>query len=69
MLYRCLRDDSTGRYAVQSADFFPLPVDDARLRSSDRQFVELLIEQLPFDRCEWHASIEAAIAAHDLAFG
>ena len=69
VLYRCLRDDETGRYAVQSADFFRLPVDGARIESSDRQFVELLIEQSPLERCEWHPSVAAAIAAHERAFG
>ena len=66
--YCCFRDCGDGRVAVQSADFFRLPVDDAQLMRSERQKLELLIECSPRDRCEWFESLEDAISHHDAAF-
>jgi len=66
--YCCFRDLASGRYAVQSADFFLLPIDDARWMQSERQKLELLIESSPGERSGWFDSVEEAIAQHDLAF-
>ena len=48
--YRCFEVLPSGRFWIQSADFFNLPVDKQRSDFSDRQFHELLIEQAP-DGC------------------
>lgn len=66
--YVCFEDLSTGRFCVQSADFYRLPVKPELLRQLELQAVELFLEQSPLDRCEWHASVEAAIEAHDRHF-
>lgn len=66
--YCCFRDHQNNRYAVQSADFFRLPVDNAQVMHSERQKVELLIESSPGERSGWFDSLEQAIAEHDVAF-
>jgi len=66
--YCCLRDLGTGRYAVQSADFFYLPIDEQQRHQLDAQFLELFMEINPQERCAWFDSVEAAIAAHDEEF-
>lgn len=66
--YVCFENLSVGRFCVQSADFFRLPVDPGLLRQHERPLVELFLEQSPQDRCAWFASIEAAIKAHDHDF-
>lgn len=66
--YSCLHDIKSGRYAVQSEDFFRLPLEEKQFRYFEMQFVELLIETSPFERCKWFDSLEIAIAAHNLDF-
>ncbi len=66
--YCCFQDLHTHKYAVQSADFFSLPVDEKQLKFLNIQFLELLMENFPTERCTWYASIEEAIAAHDDLF-
>jgi hypothetical protein len=68
VLYRCLKETGTEKFAVQSADFFKYPVSEKRLHASALQFVELLIEISPADRCQWFNSVEEAIAAHNRDF-
>jgi hypothetical protein len=67
--YVCFCDLSSGRYAVQSADFFRMPIEDEQLHSSERQLIELFMEESPFDRCGWFETVGKAIEAHDLEFG
>ncbi len=67
--YVCFCDPSSGRYAVQSADFFRLPVEESQFRESERQLVELFIEESVLERCAWFESIDQAIRAHDVDFG
>jgi hypothetical protein len=66
--YCCFHDLSTNKYAVQSADFFCLPVDEKQLKFLNVQFLELLMEIAPSERCTWYSSVEEAIAAHDELF-
>ena len=67
--YCCFCDLANGRYAVQSADSFAMPIDAMQLTASERQLVELFIEESVLERCAWFASIEEVIRAHDLEFG
>jgi hypothetical protein len=66
--YRCFEVLSGGGYCVQSADFFALPIDDAQLRFSDKQFLELLIEEAPMERSAVYPTLQQAIAAHERDF-
>ncbi|WP_044563323.1 hypothetical protein [Azospirillum sp. B4] len=66
--YTCFQDVATGRYAVQSADFFHLPVPDDQLAFFARQQVELFIEMPVTGRCAWFDTLAEAIAAHDQDF-
>lgn len=67
--YFCLKRLRDEYYAVQSADYFRLPIDEKQMTFFDKQFVELFIEMSPDDRCEWFDSIEKAIGDHDKYFG
>ena len=66
--YSCFKELGTGKYAVQSADFFSLPVDERQQSQFDAQFLELFMEIDPQARCTWCDSLEAAIASHDNEF-
>jgi len=66
--YRCFEDLITGMFCVQSYDFYPLSITTKGMAESDKQFVELLIEQSPFERSGSFESIDAAIADHDSTF-
>jgi hypothetical protein len=66
--YRCFRSTGTGKYSVQSADFYHLPLDRARIPTLDEQHIELFIEQPPDERSGSFDTIEEAIAAHDDEF-
>jgi hypothetical protein len=66
--YRCFEDESTGRFCVQSADFYQSPSTADYISQLERQFIELLIEQSPFTRSGSFASIEEAITDHDKSF-
>ena len=66
--YVCFLNLQTLLYAVQSADFYSLPLDNSTQSFHDRQLIELFIEISPRDRCEWHPSLMEAMDAHDAAF-
>ena len=66
--YGCFRDLASGKFAVQSADFFRLPLDAILVRQLDAQFMELFMDASPLDRCDWFDSLELAIEAHDREF-
>jgi hypothetical protein len=66
--YSCLEDLENSVFAVQSADFFRLPLCDNALADMSRQFIELLIEVPPLERCLWFASVEEAIYDHQRRF-
>jgi hypothetical protein len=62
--FRCLEDLHSRLFCVQSADFYSLPITPEHLAQLDRQFVELLIEIDPLERCDWYGSVEEAICGH-----
>ena len=62
--FRCLEDLHSRLFCVQSADFYWLPITPEHLAQLDRQFVELLIEIDPVERCDWYGSVEEAIGKH-----
>ena len=64
--YRCFESLHSGRYCVQSADFYHDGKPSANL---DGQFIELLTEQEPAQRSGEHETLEGAIAAHQHTFG
>lgn len=66
--YRCFRNVVSGRYSVQSADFYKLPVDTESAVQLERQWLELLAEQPPDERAGSFDSLRAAIDAHDREF-
>ena len=66
--YRCFRNLSSGRFSVQSADFYGVPLDLKQVANLERQHAELFVEQGPDDRASSFDSLEAAIEAHDKDF-
>jgi hypothetical protein len=67
--YRCFQCLQTGKYSVQSADFYRLPGNPDRSAQLERQHIELFIEQAPDGRNEAYETLEAAIEAHEAEFG
>ena len=67
--YRCFQCLQTGRYSVQSADFYRSPECRAQSSQLDRQHVELFIQQAPDERSGAYDTLEAAIEAHKAEFG
>lgn len=67
--YRCFQCLHTGKYSVQSADFYRLPEDAVQSSHLERQHIELLIEQAPDERAGAYETLEAAIEAHEADFG
>ncbi len=51
------------QYAIQSADYFHLPVTHQPIMASQKQFVELMLDESPKARCDWYHSLPAAILA------
>ena len=66
--YCCLNNLETNKYAVQSADFFRLPLEVKSFTEFDMQFAELFIEVDAQERCNWFSSLEEAIKKHDEEF-
>lgn len=66
--FNCLENMYSKKFAVQSADFFYLPITEDQIISFEKQYLELLIETPPDERCEWFESLEDAIAAHNRGF-
>lgn len=66
--YSCFLCIESGKYAVQSADFFNLPLSAEQMARSSKQFIELFIEVPPSERCTWHDSVSDAISAHVAEF-
>jgi len=63
--YRCFESLNSGRFSVQSADFYHAGSSPADLHN---QFVELFTEQDPAERAGEHATLKAAIDAHNQEF-
>jgi hypothetical protein len=66
--YRCFESLNSGRFCVQSSDFYTLPLDANQVASLSHQFVDLFVQQDPADRSSEYSTLEEAIAAHDQAF-
>jgi hypothetical protein len=66
--YRCFEDADTGKFCVQSADFYNLPIKEEQFVQSEKQFLELMIEESPFVRSGAFDSLAEAIAHHDSEF-
>ena len=67
--YCCFMNMETNKYAVQSADFFRLPIKKEQIDNFQKQFIELFIDLPIEERCDkWFDSLEDAIRAHDADF-
>lgn len=66
--YSCFRNLKTGKYGVQSADYFRLPIDEEQIKQFVKQFLELLMEVDPEERCLWFDALDEAIQAHEEEF-
>lgn len=66
--FRCFESLRSGRFCVQSADFYRLPLHAAHVANLDRQFVELFVEQEPSNRNAEFTTLEEAILMHDKEF-
>jgi len=66
--YRCFEFLASGKYSVQSADFYRFPLEPDQCAFLDKQFLELFVEQSPLDRGGGYDTIEEAIRAHDKDF-
>jgi hypothetical protein len=66
--YRCFKEVSSGRYSVQSADFYRAPLNLQQITNLDRQCLELFAEQPPDERSGGFETVQAAIAAYDREF-
>ena len=67
--HRCFQSLQTGKFSVQSADFYRLPNDPSQSSELEQQHIELLIEQAPDQRSGAYETLEAAIKAHEAEFG
>jgi hypothetical protein len=67
--FRCFEELEFHLFFVQSADFYSMPLKADVAAQSDRQFLELLMEEEPTERSRGFATVEEAIAAHEKEFG
>jgi hypothetical protein len=67
--YRCFQSLQTGKYSVQSADFYRLHGNPDQSAQLERQHIELFIEQAPDERTGAYETLEAAIETHEAEFG
>lgn len=67
--YRCFQSVETGKYCVQSADFYRSPETSGQSAQLERQHIELLIEPAPDERAVAYETLEATIEAHEAEFG
>lgn len=66
--YRCFQRLIDSQFCVQSADYYHLPLREEQVRTLDRQFLELFIEEAPDQRSSLYPTLEEAIAMYDLEF-
>ncbi|HEU0178631.1 MAG TPA: hypothetical protein VFV58_30575 [Blastocatellia bacterium] len=66
--YRCFQILESGKYCVQSVDYYYAPIEDEQIKQHEKQFLELLAESFPDDRGEVYDSLEEAIEAFDQEF-
>ena len=66
--YVCLKSLGMNKYAVLKADFFRSSSNAQDHDAFDKQFIDLMIEQSPVERCNWFDSPLEAMTAHDKYF-
>lgn len=66
--YRCFKNLSTGKYCVQSADFYQWPLDSQQISALETQYLTLFAEQPPDLRSGAYQSLLEAIEAHEREF-
>lgn len=67
--FTCFERLADGKYCVQSADYFYLPVDNEQITNLNKQQIELFIEVEPSERSKFFKTVSEAVAAHELEFG
>ncbi len=67
--YRCFERLSDGRFCVQSADYYTLPLREVQVKMLDQQFLELFLEVSPDQRSPLCTTLTEAIAMFDRDFG
>jgi len=55
-------------FCVQSSDRYQSPISVDRISQLEKQFIELLVEESPFERSGAFATVEEGIADHDKSF-
>ncbi len=66
--YRCFENLGTGKFCVQSADFYKSPVAEERMNELQKQYIELLLKESPFKRAGSFDTVEEAIRDHIESF-
>jgi len=66
--YRCFEVLETGKFCVQSCDFYRTPCERSDIDHLDSQFLELLAEEAPDVRHGSFSTLEEAISDHDQNF-
>jgi len=67
--YHCFENLGTGKFCVQSADFYKTPVTEERLTELQEQYLELLLKESPFKRAGSFDTVQEAIRDHIETFG
>lgn len=68
LCYRCFQRLTDGKFCVQSADYYYLPIREEQVRMLERQFLELFLEEAPDSRSLLYPTLEEAIASYDAEF-
>jgi len=66
--YRCFEDVEAHSFCVQSMDYYYAANPPEHFENLDRQHIDLLLEQDPFERSGSFPSIEEAIRTHNEKF-
>ncbi len=66
--YTCFEILNQGKFCVQSADYFRLPIDKQEVARMACQQIELFIEVAPEERAIPYSSLDQAIKAHEIEF-
>jgi hypothetical protein len=66
--YRCFEALATGRFCVQSCDFYDKDQRRDVARDLERQAIELMVDGDPVERAGSYATLQEAIEAHDAEF-
>jgi hypothetical protein len=66
--FNCIEDLEKSKFAVQSADFFTIPIRGEHISYFEKLFPERFIE-VEWEQRKWFDSVEKAIAGHENDFG